>query len=163
MRHKISKFSLIIFLFSSNFKLFGNPCDEFGCLCCCNDKIEAITGRRPILHRAPYGEYTNNLLNTLSSLNMYCVQWDIDSLDWRGYDANRIYKKVVSRVKPGSICLFHNAAKHTPEALPKIIEKLLADGYEILPISKLIYKNNYTINFDGEQIPNETPTENSSN
>ena len=37
MRHKISKFSLIIFLFSSNFKLFGNPCDEFGCLCCCND------------------------------------------------------------------------------------------------------------------------------
>ena len=40
MRHKISKFSLIIFLFSSNFKLFGNPCDEFGCLCWCNDKIE---------------------------------------------------------------------------------------------------------------------------
>ena len=40
MRHKISKFSLIIFLFSNNFKLFGNPCDEFGCLCCCNDKIE---------------------------------------------------------------------------------------------------------------------------
>ena len=40
MRHKISKFSLIIFLFSSNFKLFGNPCDEFGCLCCCNDKIK---------------------------------------------------------------------------------------------------------------------------
>lgn len=37
MRHKISKFSLIIFLLSSNFKLFGNPCDEFGCLCCCND------------------------------------------------------------------------------------------------------------------------------
>ena len=33
MRHKISKFSLIIFLFSSNFKLFGNPCDE--CLYCC--------------------------------------------------------------------------------------------------------------------------------
>ena len=33
MRHKISKFSLIIFLFSSNFKLFGYPCDE--CLYCC--------------------------------------------------------------------------------------------------------------------------------
>lgn len=33
MRYKISKFSLIIFLFSSNFKLFSNPCDE--CLYCC--------------------------------------------------------------------------------------------------------------------------------
>lgn len=40
MRHKISKFFLIIFLFSSNFKLFGNSCDECGCLCCCNDKIK---------------------------------------------------------------------------------------------------------------------------
>lgn len=129
----------------------------------CNDKIEAITGRRPILHRAPFGEYTNNLIDVLTSLNMYCIQWDVDSLDWKDYDADRIYKKVISGVKAGSICLFHNAALHTPEALPKIIEKLLSDGYEIVPISKLIYKNNYTINFQGEQIPNETTTENSSN
>ncbi len=124
----------------------------------CNDKIEAVTGRRPILHRAPYGEYTNNLIDTLSSMNMYCVQWDVDSLDWKDYDADRIYNKVVSGVKPGSICLFHNAAKHTPEALPKIIEKLLADGYTIVPISELIYKNNYTIDHKGEQIPNEINT-----
>ena len=34
MRYKISKFSLIIFLFISNFKLFGNPCDEY-LYCCC--------------------------------------------------------------------------------------------------------------------------------
>ena len=129
----------------------------------CNDKIEAVTGRRPILHRAPYGEYTNNLIDTLSSMNMYCVQWDVDSLDWKDYDADRIYNKVVSGVKPGSICLFHNAAKHTPEALPKIIEKLLADGYTIVPISELIYKNNYTIDHKCEQIPNETTTKNSSN
>ena len=124
----------------------------------CNDKIEAVTGRRPILQRAPYGEYTNNLIDTLSSMNMYCVQWDVDSLDWKDYDADRIYNKVVSGVKPGSICLFHNAAKHTPEALPKIIEKLLADGYTIVPISELIYKNNYTIDHKGEQIPNEINT-----
>ncbi len=47
----------------------------------CNDKIEAITGRRPILHRAPFGEYTNNLIDVLTSLNMYCIQWDVDVLD----------------------------------------------------------------------------------
>ena len=38
--------------------------------------------------------------------------------------------------------------------LPGIIEKLLADGYEFLPISQLIYKENYTIDHTGKQIPN---------
>ncbi|MGN0173444.1 MAG: polysaccharide deacetylase family protein, partial [Acutalibacteraceae bacterium] len=43
----------------------------------CNDKIEKITGKRPTLFRAPYGDYDNNLIDVLSSLNMYCIQWDV--------------------------------------------------------------------------------------
>lgn len=37
MRYKISKISLIIFLFSNNFKLLGDPCEE--CLYCCCDVL----------------------------------------------------------------------------------------------------------------------------
>jgi len=37
----------------------------------------------------------------------------------------------MSKVVPGSIILFHNAAKHTPEALPGIVEGLLKEGYQI--------------------------------
>ncbi len=47
----------------------------------CNDKIEKITGRRPTLFRAPYGEYDNNLIDALSSVNMFCVQWSIETID----------------------------------------------------------------------------------
>ena len=122
----------------------------------CNDKIEKITGRRPTLFRAPYGDYDNNLIDALSSLNMYCIQWDVDSLDWKDYTADKISERVLSKVRPGSICLFHNAAKHTPEALPIILEKLIADGYEIVPISQLIMTNNFTINHEGRQIANAT-------
>ena len=63
---------------------------------------------------------------------------------------------MLSKVRPGSICLFHNAAKHTPEALPIILENLLADGYKIVPISQLIMTNNFTINHEGRQIANVT-------
>ena len=63
---------------------------------------------------------------------------------------------MLNNVKQGDIVLFHNAAKHTPEALPIILEKLIADGYEILPISKLILTNNFTINHEGRQIENTT-------
>ena len=79
-----------------------------------------------------------------------------DSLDWKDYTADKISERVLSKVRPGSICLFHNAAKHTPEALPTILEKLLADGYQIVPISQLIMTNNFTINHEGRQIANTT-------
>ena len=50
--------------------------------------------------------------------------------------------------------LFHNAAKHTPEALPGIIEWIIQNGYTAVKVSDLIYKDNYTINHEGRQIPN---------
>jgi peptidoglycan/xylan/chitin deacetylase (PgdA/CDA1 family) len=62
-------------------------------------------------------------------------------------------RRVTGKVSPGSIVLFHNAALHTPEALPAIIEYLLKEGYAIVPVSELILKDNYTIDHTGRQIP----------
>ena len=73
--------------------------------------------------------------------------------------ASEIRGRVLKKVKPGSICLFHNAAKNTPEALPLIIEALQKDGYKIVPVSEIILKENFTIDPSGMQIPN-TPAVN---
>lgn len=121
----------------------------------CDDKVEKVTGKRPILFRPPYGDYNNALVETVEGSNHYCIQWSVDSLDWKGIDANQITKNVMSKVKPGSIILFHNAAEHTPEALPGIIENLQSQGYKVVPISELIYKDNYTIDVAGTQHSNE--------
>ncbi len=58
-------------------------------------------------------------------------------------------------MKPGSIVLFHNAALHTPEALEDIVKYLIAEGYEIVPISQLILKGDYTIDHTGRQFAAE--------
>lgn len=60
---------------------------------------------------------------------------------------------MVTKVSPGSIVLFHNAAIHTPEALPGIIEKLQQDGYTFVPISQLILTCDYIIDHSGRQLP----------
>ena len=119
----------------------------------CNDKIEAVTGVRPTLIRPPYGDYDDNSIRAIRSMGMEPIQWDVDSLDWKDLSAADITKRVTSRVCPGSIVLFHNAAKHTPEALPGIIEALLADGYTFVPISQLILTGDYTIDHTGRQCP----------
>ena len=81
--------------------------------------------------------------------------WYTDSLDWKDYDADTIYNRVTSQVGPGSIVLFHNAALHTPEALPRILDALIGDGYKVVPISRLIYTGAYTIDHTGRQFPTE--------
>lgn len=120
----------------------------------CDKKIEAITGKKPTLFRAPYGDYNNSVIGAMRDTGHFTIQWDVDSLDWKDLSASEITDRVLKKVKPGSIILFHNAAKHTPEALPGIIEALQKDGYKIVPVSQLILKENYTIDASGMQIPN---------
>lgn len=115
----------------------------------CGEKIEAITGTRPTLFRCPYGEYSDTVVGTLESMDMTTVQWNVDSLDWKDLSADEIYNRVTKGVVPGSIVLFHNAAKHTPEALADIIEYLLAEGYEIVPVSELLLTGDYEIDNTG--------------
>ncbi len=126
------------------------------------DKIEAVTGVRPTLFRPPYGEYDDHVVAAVRSMGMEPVQWDVDSLDWKDLSATEITHRVTSKVQPGSIVLFHNAALHTPEALPSIIENLIQEGYQFLPISQLIIPGqcgvDYTMDHAGKQIPAKKPS-----
>lgn len=119
----------------------------------CNEKIEAITGVSPTLFRCPYGEYDDHVIKAVNSMGMTAVQWNVDSLDWKGISADEIKQRVLKNISPGSIVLFHNAAENTPEALPGIIEALLADGYTIVPVSQILLSGDYTIDHTGKQCP----------
>ena len=117
----------------------------------CGSKIEAVTGRKPELFRPPYGDYNNDVVGTARECGYYTIQWSVDSLDWKDLSADEIYSRVVPKAAPGAIILFHNAAKHTPEALPRILDELIAQGYEIVPISELIIRDNYKVDANGMQ------------
>ena len=118
----------------------------------CNRKIEEITGVKPNLFRAPYGDYDNATLDAAESAGMYTIQWDVDSLDWKdNATPDSICKRVTEKVKNGSIILFHNDAEYTPDALPNILKTLKEQGYEFVFINDLIYKENYEIIHDGTQ------------
>ena len=118
----------------------------------CSDKIEALTGARPTLIRCPFGEYDDHVITAIREMGMEPIQWDVDSLDWKGISAAEITERVTRKVAPGSIVLFHNAGEHTPEALPGILDHLLAQGYQIVPISEILLTGEYTIDHTGRQF-----------
>ena len=53
----------------------------------------------------------------------------------------------------------HNGAKYTAEALDTLIKKLKEKGYQLVPVSELIYKENYHMDASGKQIPDNLSNE----
>lgn len=115
-------------------------------------KIMEITGKKTKLFRFPSGAYNNEAIEAVERTNHIPIQWDVDSIDWKEQGEEIEYKRVMKSVKPGSIILFHNNAKYTPKNLDRIIKKLKEEGYEIVTVSELIYKDNYAIDNAGRQI-----------
>ena len=113
--------------------------------------IEKITGQKVTLFRPPYGDYNNTLIDTCAEMGLYPIQWDVDSLDWKNLSAQEIALRIVNGAKNGSIILCHNNGLHTAEALPMIFSTLKNRGFTFVPISELIYKENYQIDHNGRQ------------
>ena len=113
--------------------------------------ITTLTGKPVRFFRAPFGDYNDTVLSVASGLGLKTIQWDVDSLDWKGLSANEILARVKTSVKNGSIILFHNNSDHILEALPLVISYLKAEGYSMVKISQLAYDDNYIVDNNGLQ------------
>lgn len=122
----------------------------------CNEKLEGIIGDKVTLIRAPSGDYTDQSLSVAAELKMTMIQWDVDSLDYRGLSVGEITDRVVSRTVNGSIILFHNGVENTAAALDSVLTALSEKGYSFVTVDELIYKDNYYLDFAGRQHRSET-------
>ena len=119
-----------------------------------HEKVKELTGYEMQLFRPPYGDYNNQVINVTYACGYYPIQWNVDSLDWKDYGVQEIINTVCNHksLGNGTIILCHNGAKYTAQALDTMITQLKEKGYEFVPISQLIYKENYHMNHEGRQI-----------
>lgn len=120
------------------------------------EMIEEVSGQKTVLFRPPFGEYNNQVITTAEELGYKTIQWSIDSLDWQNLGKDEIVQRVTNRAHTGAIILFHNNGLYTADALPEIIAYYLEEGYRIIPISELVYEDDYYIDPNsGAQIKNK--------
>ena len=119
-----------------------------------HERVKELTGYEMFLFRPPYGDYDNDVITSVEGCGYYPIQWDVDSLDWKDYGVDSIIKTVCSHkhLGNGSIILCHNGATYTADALDAMITGLKKQGYEIVPVSELIIRENYHMNAEGRQI-----------
>ena len=121
----------------------------------CHQNVKDLTGIEMELFRPPFGEYDNKVIETATKNDYYTIQWDIDSLDWKEQGTEAEINQVLNHkhLGNGSIILFHNDAKYTPQVLDTILKGIKEKGYEIVPISELIHRGEFGLDHEGRQIP----------
>lgn len=119
----------------------------------CDRVIEGLTGKKPTLYRAPYGEYSDKMLEVIEDkLGKQTIQWDCDSRDWQKREASDMVQTILKKVRPGSILLFHNDTQNTPAALRQLLPELKGQGYEFVLVRELIYQDGYMLDHEGRQV-----------
>ena len=120
----------------------------------CSEKIEKITGKKTTLYRGPYGEYNDTVIKAAEDNNHTVIQWSIDTLDYQSLTTEQMWDRIKEKLTSGSIILMHNGTKNTAISLDTIIKNIQNNGYKIVTVSELIYKDNYTIDNNGTQHKN---------
>ena len=65
-----------------------------------------------------------------------------------------MWNRIKDKLNNGSIILSHNGTKNTANSLDMLIKNIKAQGFDLVTVSELIYKDSYTINNNGTQIKN---------
>ena len=105
-------------------------------------EIEKITGKRPTLVRPPYGSINENVKN---SIDNPLILWNIDSLDWKSRDKEKIVPLVVNDVQDGDIILLHDIHSTTVPAVEEILKYLIENDYQVITVSQMLSAKGYDL------------------
>ncbi|MGB4758718.1 MAG: polysaccharide deacetylase family protein [Candidatus Saccharimonadales bacterium] len=97
--------------------------------------IEAVTGKKPMFVRPPFGSFSPEHLATA---NRPFVLWNIDPDDWTAKDSNAIHDRVMAVARPGAIIVSHDIYDATADAYARVIPELQQQDYSLVTVSDLL-------------------------
>ncbi|MGG1876202.1 polysaccharide deacetylase family protein [Paenibacillus cisolokensis] len=109
-----------------------------------NAVIESIVGVTPTLIRPPYGDINEEQLRWARKNGYKVVNWNVDSLDWKGLNKDEVKHNILSAIGPGSIVLQHAGGgagsdlTGSIQALPEIITELKRQGYDFVTLPDML-------------------------
>lgn len=106
--------------------------------------IEQIVGYKPKLIRPPYGEINEAQLKWAQRNGYRVVNWNVDSLDWKGLNKEQVKKNIMKGINPGAIILQHagggssSTLDGTIQAIPEIVQAIRKRGYRFVTLPELL-------------------------
>ncbi|MEO7313059.1 MAG: polysaccharide deacetylase family protein [Chitinophagaceae bacterium] len=106
-------------------------------------EMERVTGLRPKLFRPPYGVTNPNLKKAIINGGYTPVGWSVRSMDTVIKDEKKMFENIIEAINPGAVFLFHDTMEITVKLLPLFIQEVKKQGYQIVPLHKLLHLQPY--------------------
>jgi peptidoglycan/xylan/chitin deacetylase (PgdA/CDA1 family) len=103
--------------------------------------IARAAGVTPKVARPPWGGRSPRNVRVFQRLRKRLVLWDVNSFDWKGKPAGEVVRRVLARVRSGSIILLHVARDGgviSLEGVRRLVPALRARGFELVTVSRAI-------------------------
>lgn len=106
--------------------------------------ISALAGYKPRLIRPPYGDISESQLKWAKAHGYKLVNWNVDSLDWKGLSKAQVRNNIVANAGKGSIILQHGGGgrgsnlQGTIQALPEVISIMHKRGYTFVTVPQML-------------------------
>lgn len=102
-------------------------------------KVLPSMGARARMVRPPYGRMTPRSLFGAYRQGYASAMWSFDPLDWQMTTGDEVVRAVdPARLRGGDIVLLHEERRPTLDALPEVIGRLRAAGFELVTLSELV-------------------------
>jgi peptidoglycan/xylan/chitin deacetylase (PgdA/CDA1 family) len=95
----------------------------------CNAVLESITGKSPRLFRAPVGMKNPFVHPLLAQRKMTLAGWSVRGFDSFGDDVERVVRRIVPRVRSGSIVIMHQGRNFSVACITRVVDELRGRGY----------------------------------
>lgn len=100
-------------------------------------KIHSAIGLQPKFFRPPYGVTNPNLRRAINHLKYFTMGWNIRSYDTSLKNEEKIFRRIINKITPGSVILLHDTIKETEIMLPKLLFWLRENQYKVVRMDEL--------------------------
>lgn len=88
--------------------------------------------------RPPYGNFDANTVAIAREEGADIMLWSVDSMDWSKRASIENMKTLINGQKLRGVFLFHDTHVQTIDALPEILDRLIADGCRFVTVSEYL-------------------------
>lgn len=115
----------------------------------CKQAITDAIGEHSNLFRPPWGGRRPGVFQLVRRIGLEPIMWNVTGYDWDAPSADYIEKKVISRMRGGSVVLLHDGGhkafgtdrSKTVEAVDRLIARYKAD-HEFVTIPEMLRQSN---------------------
>lgn len=105
--------------------------------------LERITGRPVTLFRPPFGVTDPTIAKVVKKTGYRTIGWNIRSFDTRGESPERIFRRIVRRLEPGSVILLHDRLPGSAALLKRLLDELKEQQYRIISLEEMFNIESY--------------------